>query len=276
MGAHSLAFLDPPTARGLRKKALVSAAAAAGLRRAPCVSSWRRQGRRTRMACRFLVARPAQLGRHHRELPPLQARRVKVPCRMTPRLRRPHPSAEAAVSAERLGGSRLLRHRHRGADADLCRGASARRASNRVRALRDARFRRGAHCLHRVRHRRRCDRARAQSGSSARTIGMEIFYYLLLDHVAPAHASLVVRLAIPAAMLTGFLLFKRRPPTLAVLGATIVLAGIVPLIVTVPADHRMAVIVSGLPRPRPSTCAALQRVPSLQPQRQDGRRKSCA
>lgn len=80
----------------------------------------------------------------------------------------------------------------------------------------------------------------------AGTIGMEIFYYLLLAHIAPAHASLVVRLAIPAAMLTGFLLFKRRPPNLAILGVLIVLAGIVPLIVTVPADHRLAVIASGL------------------------------
>jgi drug/metabolite transporter (DMT)-like permease len=80
----------------------------------------------------------------------------------------------------------------------------------------------------------------------AGTIGMEIFYYLLLAHVAPAHASLVVRLAIPAAMLTGFLLFKRRPPNLAIIGVLIVLAGIVPLIVTVPGDHRLPVIASGL------------------------------
>ena len=28
-------------------------------------------------------------------------------------------------------------------------------------------------------------------------IGMEIFYYLLLAHVAPAHGSLLVRLSIP-------------------------------------------------------------------------------
>jgi hypothetical protein len=80
----------------------------------------------------------------------------------------------------------------------------------------------------------------------AGTIGMEIFYYLLLAHIAPAHASLVVRLAIPAAMLTGFLVFKRRPPNLAIIGVTIVLAGILPLIVTVPAEHRWPVILAGL------------------------------
>lgn len=80
----------------------------------------------------------------------------------------------------------------------------------------------------------------------AGTIGMEIFYYLLLAHIAPAHASLVVRLAIPAAMLTGFLLFKRRPPNLAILGSGVVLAGIVPLIVTVPSEYRLGVIAAGL------------------------------
>ena len=80
----------------------------------------------------------------------------------------------------------------------------------------------------------------------AGTITMEIFYYLLLAHIPPAHASLVVRLAIPAAMLTGFLLFKRRPPNLAVIGVLIVLAGIVPVVVMVPAEHRVAVILAGL------------------------------
>ena len=42
-------------------------------------------------------------------------------------------------------------------------------------------------------------------------IGMEVFYYLLLEHVAPAHGSLLVRLAIPLSLLVGWVLFARRP-----------------------------------------------------------------
>ena len=35
------------------------------------------------------------------------------------------------------------------------------------------------------------------------TIGIEVFYYVLLEHVAPAHGSLLVRLAIPLALVIG-------------------------------------------------------------------------
>ena len=80
----------------------------------------------------------------------------------------------------------------------------------------------------------------------AGTIGMEIFYYQLLAHIAPAHGSLIVRLAIPVSMLVGFFLFKRRPAALAVIGALVVTAGIVPLILLVPAAHRMEVLMVGL------------------------------
>lgn len=80
----------------------------------------------------------------------------------------------------------------------------------------------------------------------AGTIGMEIFYYLLLAHIAPAHASLIVRLAIPTALITGFVLFHRRPARLAVLGGLVVVAGILPLIAIVDPAYRTGVIVAGL------------------------------
>lgn len=80
----------------------------------------------------------------------------------------------------------------------------------------------------------------------AGTIGMEIFYYQLLAHIAPAHGSLIVRLAIPVSMLVGFFLFKRRPAVLAVGGACVVTIGIVPLLLLVPSQHRLEVLLVGL------------------------------
>jgi hypothetical protein len=72
------------------------------------------------------------------------------------------------------------------------------------------------------------------------TIGVEVFYYALLEHVGPAHGSLLVRLAIPLSLALGWTLFARRPQRLSLLGAAVVLVGIVPLIVSVDAEHRSA------------------------------------
>lgn len=79
----------------------------------------------------------------------------------------------------------------------------------------------------------------------AGTIGMEIFYYLLLAHIAPAHASLIVRLAIPVAVLTGYLLFHRRPARLGFVGTLVVTLGIAPLIAIVDPAHRTDVLLAG-------------------------------
>ncbi len=73
------------------------------------------------------------------------------------------------------------------------------------------------------------------------TIAMEIFYYLLLEHLSPAHGSLLVRLAIPASLIIGWAVFARMPPRLAQVGGGVVLAGVVPLIVVVDAAHRAEV-----------------------------------
>jgi drug/metabolite transporter (DMT)-like permease len=72
------------------------------------------------------------------------------------------------------------------------------------------------------------------------TVSMEIFYYLVLAHVTPAHGSLLVRLSIPVSMLIGWPLLARRPRGLALLGAAVVVAGIVPLILSIDADARLA------------------------------------
>src|SRR5882672_2592688 len=41
----------------------------------------------------------------------------------------------------------------------------------------------------------------------AGTIGIEVFYYALLEHVGPAHGSLLLRVAIPLALVVGWTLF---------------------------------------------------------------------
>jgi hypothetical protein len=73
------------------------------------------------------------------------------------------------------------------------------------------------------------------------TVGLEVFYYLTLTHISPTTGSLLVRIAIPLAMVIGWLLFARRPSRLAMAGGLTILVGIVPLALTVPAGFRTAV-----------------------------------
>jgi hypothetical protein len=75
---------------------------------------------------------------------------------------------------------------------------------------------------------------------------IEIAYYILLDYVAPAHGSLLVRLAIPLSVLAGWALFARRPPRLVAIGAVVVFLGIAPLIFAIDAEHRAAGAAAGI------------------------------
>jgi hypothetical protein len=70
------------------------------------------------------------------------------------------------------------------------------------------------------------------------TIGIEVFYYALLQHVSPAHGSLLVRLAIPLSLVIGWAIFARRPRRLSVIGAAVVFLAIASLIVTIDPEHR--------------------------------------
>jgi len=73
------------------------------------------------------------------------------------------------------------------------------------------------------------------------TVALEVFYYLTLTHISPTTGSLLVRIAIPLAMVVGWLLFSRRPSRLAVAGGLTILVGVVPLALTVPAELRTPV-----------------------------------
>jgi hypothetical protein len=74
------------------------------------------------------------------------------------------------------------------------------------------------------------------------TIGMELFYYWLLRYVPPADGSLLARLMIPAALAVGWMLFKRQPSNLTLIGAAIVCLGIVPVLAYVAPEHMLPVI----------------------------------
>jgi drug/metabolite transporter (DMT)-like permease len=80
----------------------------------------------------------------------------------------------------------------------------------------------------------------------AGTIGMEIFYFLLLEHIAPALGSLLVRLTMPFSLLIGWVLFARRPGRLAFLGAGIVSAVVLALLPFVEAEHRLSVAIAAV------------------------------
>ncbi len=78
------------------------------------------------------------------------------------------------------------------------------------------------------------------------TIGMELFYYWLLRYVPPADGSLVTRLMIPAALVAGWALFKRRPSNLTLTGAAIVCLGVLPVFAYVAPAHMLPVILATL------------------------------
>jgi drug/metabolite transporter (DMT)-like permease len=76
------------------------------------------------------------------------------------------------------------------------------------------------------------------------TIGMELFYYWLLRYVPPADGSLLARLMIPAAVLTGWMLFARRPSHLTLIGAAIVCLGVAPVLAFIDAAHVAPVVIA--------------------------------
>lgn len=58
----------------------------------------------------------------------------------------------------------------------------------------------------------------------ASIILVEVFYYLTISYVPPAHGNLIPRFAIPMAMITGWALFGRRPAPIAIAATVAVTA----------------------------------------------------
>ena len=53
---------------------------------------------------------------------------------------------------------------------------------------------------------------------------IEVFYFMVLAHVSPAHGNLMLRIGIPIAMVSGWLLLRRRAPAFAVAGGVAIVA----------------------------------------------------
>ena len=67
---------------------------------------------------------------------------------------------------------------------------------------------------------------------------IEVFYYLTLTYVPPAHGNLMMRVSVPIAMLAGWTLLGRRPPRLAIAGGILMIAASAYVVAMTPADVR--------------------------------------
>jgi len=79
---------------------------------------------------------------------------------------------------------------------------------------------------------------------------VEVFYYLLLGYVSPAHGNLVVRIGVPLAMVAGYFLLHRKPPPLAIAAGVVIVAATAFVIMLTDPAARLPVAVWG-------TCAAI-------------------
>lgn len=73
----------------------------------------------------------------------------------------------------------------------------------------------------------------------------EIFYYLTLTYVPPAHGNLMMRISIPIAMLAGWGLLGRRPPALALGAALLIVIATLFVIAFSPPDVRWPMAAAG-------------------------------
>ena len=90
----------------------------------------------------------------------------------------------------------------------------------------------------------------------AATVGLEIFYYLTLTHITPTTGSLLVRIAIPLAMVIGWVLFSRRPSRFAMAGGLIILVGVCRWLSPCRPGSGPRCSPPSPPRRSPSSCAA--------------------
>ena len=75
---------------------------------------------------------------------------------------------------------------------------------------------------------------------------IEVFYFLTLTYVPPAHGNLVLRIGIPLAMVSGWALFGRRPPALSIAGGVVIIAATAFVVHVTSSDVRWPMAVSGV------------------------------
>jgi drug/metabolite transporter (DMT)-like permease len=80
----------------------------------------------------------------------------------------------------------------------------------------------------------------------AAIILIEVFYYVTLTHVPPAHGNLILRIGIPIAMVAGWALLDRRPSPLVMAGGMIIVAAIAFVVANTAPGVRWPMTVSGV------------------------------
>jgi hypothetical protein len=74
---------------------------------------------------------------------------------------------------------------------------------------------------------------------------IEVFYYVTLTYVSPAHGNLILRIGVPIAMLTGWTLYDRRPPVLATVGGIGLAAAVAFVVFATAPDVRWPMALTG-------------------------------
>ncbi len=75
---------------------------------------------------------------------------------------------------------------------------------------------------------------------------VEFFYFLTISYVSPAHGNLVLRFAIPIAMVAGFVLFGRRATPLAAASTAVVTLATLYVVAITDPDVRLPMTATGL------------------------------
>jgi len=74
---------------------------------------------------------------------------------------------------------------------------------------------------------------------------LEIFYFLTIAYVAPAHGNVVLRIGIPISMAAGWVFLARRPVPLAIAGGALIVLVTAFVVAVTPADVRWGMVVAG-------------------------------
>jgi hypothetical protein len=74
---------------------------------------------------------------------------------------------------------------------------------------------------------------------------LEVFYFQAIAYVAPAHGSVVLRIAVPIAMAAGWALLNRRPLPLAMVGGVVTVLVVAFVVAVTPRDVRWQMASAG-------------------------------
>ena len=74
---------------------------------------------------------------------------------------------------------------------------------------------------------------------------VEVFYFQTITYVAPAHGNVMVRIATPLAMLSGWALLRRRPLPIAWLGGAVIVVGVAMIVAFTPSPVRWPMALAG-------------------------------